>query len=154
MPSHANMQSGPTFGGDVIARCLMPDILAFYESEEGQREFAEWKKGQEVEEQENDRRGGRTVQTAAPALFAFMGSVSYSVDLSASRSASAPPRFGSGCFRIGQRKPIIRTRPLSETDSDYMDLVRETGLEPVRQRHTHLKRACLPVPALAQNKVF
>ena len=26
-----------------IARCLMPDILAFYESEEGQREFAEWK---------------------------------------------------------------------------------------------------------------
>lgn len=31
-----------------------------------------------------------------------------------------------------------------------MVLVRETGLEPVRQRHTHLKRACLPVPALAQ----
>ena len=25
--------------------------------------------------------------------------------------------------------------------------VRVTGLEPVRQRHTHLKRACLPVPA-------
>ncbi len=28
---------------EAIARCLMPDILAFYESEEGQREFAEWK---------------------------------------------------------------------------------------------------------------
>ena len=28
-------------------------------------------------------------------------------------------------------------------------LVRETGLEPVRLRHTHLKRACLPVPALS-----
>ena len=28
-----------------------------------------------------------------------------------------------------------------------MVLVRVTGLEPVRQRHTHLKRACLPIPA-------
>ena len=27
-------------------------------------------------------------------------------------------------------------------------LVRQTGLEPVRQRHTPLKRACLPIPAL------
>ncbi len=26
-----------------IARILLPDILACYESEEGQREFAEWK---------------------------------------------------------------------------------------------------------------
>ena len=26
-----------------IARILYPDILAFYESEEGQREFAAWK---------------------------------------------------------------------------------------------------------------
>ena len=28
-------------------------------------------------------------------------------------------------------------------------LVREMGLEPTRQRHTHLKRACLPIPALS-----
>ena len=27
---------------EAIARCLLPDILAFYESEEGQREFAAW----------------------------------------------------------------------------------------------------------------
>jgi len=27
-----------------IARCLLPDILAFYNSEEGQREFKEWLK--------------------------------------------------------------------------------------------------------------
>lgn len=27
-----------------IARCLFPDILAFYNSEEGQREFEEWDK--------------------------------------------------------------------------------------------------------------
>ena len=30
-----------------IARCILPDILAFYESEEGQREFAEWKRQRE-----------------------------------------------------------------------------------------------------------
>ena len=28
---------------EAIARCIFPDILAFYESEEGQREFAAWK---------------------------------------------------------------------------------------------------------------
>ena len=27
-------------------------------------------------------------------------------------------------------------------------LVREMGLEPTRRKHTHLKRACLPIPAL------
>ena len=37
---------------ETIARCIMPDILAFYESEEGQREFAEWKKRREAERQE------------------------------------------------------------------------------------------------------
>lgn len=33
----------------------MPDILAFYESEEGQREFAEWKQRREVKGQEDNR---------------------------------------------------------------------------------------------------
>jgi len=28
-------------------------------------------------------------------------------------------------------------------------MVREMGLEPIRRGHTHLKRACLPIPALA-----
>ena len=37
---------------EAIARCIMPDILAFYESEEGQRDFAEWKKQREAERQE------------------------------------------------------------------------------------------------------
>jgi len=27
---------------EAIARCILPDILAFYESEEGQKEFEEW----------------------------------------------------------------------------------------------------------------
>lgn len=29
-----------------IARCLLPDILAFYNSEEGQKEFEVWKEKQ------------------------------------------------------------------------------------------------------------
>ena len=39
----------PQYKVEAIARCIMPDILAFYESEEGQREFAEWKRQQEAE---------------------------------------------------------------------------------------------------------
>ena len=36
-----------------IARCLLPDIIAFCESEEGKKEFAEWKKRlDEVKEKE------------------------------------------------------------------------------------------------------
>lgn len=38
---------------EAIARCLLPDILAFYESEEGQREFAEWKRRWGMEGQED-----------------------------------------------------------------------------------------------------
>lgn len=32
-----------------IARLIYPDIVAYYESEEGQREFAEWMAQQESE---------------------------------------------------------------------------------------------------------
>ena len=32
-----------------IARCLLPDIVAYFESEQGQREFEEWKAQQEAE---------------------------------------------------------------------------------------------------------
>ena len=42
----------PQYQIEAIARCIMPDILAFYESEEGQREFAEWKKRREAEKRE------------------------------------------------------------------------------------------------------
>lgn len=31
-----------------VARCLLPDILACFESEEGQRKFEEWKAKQEA----------------------------------------------------------------------------------------------------------
>ena len=80
----------------------------------------------------SDEKGGRTVQTAAPALFAFMGLLSSSVGLSAWRWACAAPRCGSRCFRSGQRKAIIRTHHRLEMGSDYIGLVRVTGLEPVR----------------------
>ncbi len=137
---------------EAIARCLMPDILAFYESEEGQREFAEWKSGGKSRDRRTtegkDKKGGRTVSTAAPALFAFMKSVSSSGGLSASRWACAPPRFGSGCARTAQRKPIIRTHPLSETGSDYMGLVPVAGLEPARHRWRWiLSPLRLPIPS-------
>ena len=32
-----------------IARCILPDIIAYYETEEGQRQFQEWKAMQEAE---------------------------------------------------------------------------------------------------------
>lgn len=35
-----------------IARCILPDILAYYESEEGQREFREWKAKRDAEQTE------------------------------------------------------------------------------------------------------
>lgn len=38
---------------ETIARCLLPDILKFYESEEGQREFTEWKAQREAERTRN-----------------------------------------------------------------------------------------------------
>ena len=35
-----------------IALCILPDVLTFYESEEGQRELAEWERQREAEKQE------------------------------------------------------------------------------------------------------
>ena len=43
IPDHIRME---------IARCLLPDIVAYFESEQGQREFAEWKAGQDTEKKE------------------------------------------------------------------------------------------------------
>ena len=37
-----------------IARILLPDILAYYESEEGQREFAEWKAQRDADATDNE----------------------------------------------------------------------------------------------------
>ena len=35
-----------------IARCILPDIIAYYETEESQRQFQEWKAMQEAEKTE------------------------------------------------------------------------------------------------------
>ena len=40
-----------------IARILLPDILAYYESEEGQQEFAEWKAARETSKPDKDTNG-------------------------------------------------------------------------------------------------
>lgn len=39
---------------EAIARCILPDILALFESEEGQKEFAAWKAEQENKGAENE----------------------------------------------------------------------------------------------------
>ena len=39
----------PDYEIEKIARCILPDILALFDSEEGQKEFAEWKARQEQE---------------------------------------------------------------------------------------------------------
>ena len=35
-----------------IARCILPDIIAYYETEEGQRQFQEWKAKRDIEQTE------------------------------------------------------------------------------------------------------
>lgn len=39
---------------EALARCLLPEIQKFFESEEGKREFAEWK--QKQKNKEDDRK--------------------------------------------------------------------------------------------------
>ena len=43
-----NRSGIPEHAIEAIARVLLPDILAYYESEEGQRAFAAWKKQQDA----------------------------------------------------------------------------------------------------------
>ena len=38
-----------------IARCILPDIIAYYETEEGQREFREWKAKHDAEQPEGKK---------------------------------------------------------------------------------------------------
>lgn len=40
----------PQYQIEAIARCILPDILAFYESDEGQKEFDKWKEQRIVDE--------------------------------------------------------------------------------------------------------
>ena len=44
-----------------IAHRLLPDIMVYYQSEEGQREFAEWKAEQEKLKTSKDNKSGKSV---------------------------------------------------------------------------------------------
>ena len=70
----------------------------------------------------------RTKQSPAGALFAACG-----------RPCCSSPQL-----RIPNKNPHGGVR------HGDLCLVRKMGLEPTRHRHTHLKRACLPIPALPQ----
>ena len=52
-----NNSSIPQHKIENIARILLPDILAYYESEEGQREFAEWKAARDAAKTDKDANG-------------------------------------------------------------------------------------------------
>jgi truncated hemoglobin YjbI len=43
MAKKHNEEGIPQHEIEALARCLLPEIRKFFESEEGQREFAEWK---------------------------------------------------------------------------------------------------------------
>ena len=55
-----------------------------------------------------------------------------------SPSALVAITFSGILGKVGKRKEAVK---------NCLEMVRVTGLEPVRQRHTPLKRACLPIPA-------
>ena len=48
LPPSPETKSGvPKYELEILARNFLPDIIAFYESEEGQRKFQEWKQEEE-----------------------------------------------------------------------------------------------------------
>ena len=54
---HGGIGDIPKDKVDSIAETLLPDIVAFFQTEEGQRVFAEWKKEQE---EKRKKEGGET----------------------------------------------------------------------------------------------
>ena len=44
----------PQYTIESIARRLLPDIMAYYQSEEGQREFAEWQESRKQTQLNNE----------------------------------------------------------------------------------------------------
>lgn len=51
----------PQYTIESIARRLLPDIMAYYQTEEGQREFAKWKAEQERLKTSKDNNSGKSV---------------------------------------------------------------------------------------------
>ena len=50
-----NNSGVPPHAIEAIARCILPDIIAYYETEEGQREFREWKATRDAEQTEGKK---------------------------------------------------------------------------------------------------
>ena len=47
LPSPETKSGVPKYEFEALARAFLPDIIAFFESEEGQRRFREWKQEQD-----------------------------------------------------------------------------------------------------------
>ena len=127
-----NKTNYPQHAIEKFARCVYPDIVAFYQSEEGQREFAEWQAEQAAKKAQRKLHTTKKEVTAAVTSVVILWAFS-SVGLLAWKWEECGSRWGSRLARIARNKQIIRTRPrLGRTGSDYIALVPVTGLEPVR----------------------
>ena len=127
-----NKTNYPQHAIEKFARCVYPDIVAFYQSEEGQREFAEWQAEQAAKKAQRKLHTTKKEVTAAVTSVVILWAFS-SVGLLAWKWEECGSRWGSRLARIARNKQIIRTRPrLGRTGSDYIGLVRAVGLEPTR----------------------
>ena len=140
-----NKTNYPQHAIEKFARCVYPDIVAFYQSEEGQREFAEWQAEQAAKKAQRKLHTTKKEVTAAVTSVVILWAFS-SVGLLAWKWEECGSRWGSRLARIARNKQIIRTRPrLGRTGSDYIALVPLTGLEPVLNRFRWiLSPLCLP----------
>ena len=56
LPPDPTTKSGvPKHVADSLARIFLPDIIAFYQTEEGRREFRDWEEEQKLLELANDK---------------------------------------------------------------------------------------------------
>ena len=124
-----NKTNYPQHAIEKFARCVYPDIVAFYQSEEGQREFAEWQAEQAAKKAQRKLHTTKKEVTAAVTSVVILWAFS-SVGLLAWKWEECGSRWGSRLARIARNKQIIRTRPrLGRTGSDYIGLVPVTGLD-------------------------
>ena len=146
-----NKTNYPQHAIEKFARCVYPDIVAFYQSEEGQREFAEWQAEQAAKKAQRKLHTTKKEVTAAVTSVVILWAFS-SVGLLAWKWEECGSRWGSRLARIARNKQIIRTRPrLGRTGSDYIGLVPVAGLEPARCRQRWiLSPLRLPIPSHRQ----
>ena len=139
-----NKTNVPQYAIERFARCVFDDIRAFYDSEEGQCEFAAWKAEQAALKVHN--KTARATDTAALAVFI---NISFFLVLAVLIQGVLTRRYENIHFRISRNKQIIRTRlPQGRFGSDYIALVPVTGLEPVRCRQRWiLSPLRLPIPS-------